>query len=203
MTTQRARHPRPAPPGRTQRGGPLATRAPAAARVLALQRQAGNRAVGRAAGAHAANGGAGAAEGHPRDRREDRHDPPALVLVGRLRPPRPRGRPRSQGALAQLGGRVALAGALEGRRGGHAAGHGGDRALEEGKPYARIKVHGAVVSAYSTGAGSGGHSKPVETWSLNADGVEWELPGGDGGGSGDGRGRRPAGRDVWDVDAPG
>jgi type VI protein secretion system component Hcp len=203
MTTQRARHPRPEPPGRTQRGGPLAARAPAAARVLALQRQAGNRAVV----ALLARTPRTEAPAQPKDTHA------IVATLGTI--PLLSFSWGVSGRRDRDGGPGVKELSLSSEAGSHspalwrAAAEGTPLGtveivlMKDGKPYARIKLHGAVVSAYSTGAGSAGRSKPVETWSLNADGVEWEIPRGDDAGDGAGRSRGPAGPDVWDVDAPG
>jgi type VI protein secretion system component Hcp len=203
MTTQRARHPRPEPPGRTQRGGPLAARAPAAARVLALQRQAGNRAVV----ALLARTPRTEALAQPKDTHA------IVAKIGTI--PLLSFSWGASGRRDRDGGPGVKELSLSSQAGSHspalwrAAAEGTPLGtveivlMKDGKPYARIKLHGAVVSAYSTGAGSAGRSKPVETWSLNADGVEWEIPRGDDAGDGAGRSRGPAGPDVWDVDAPG
>ena len=48
------------------------------------------------------------------------------------------------------------------------------RFVKDGKAYLTIKLKSALVSSYSvTGHGGAEHSQPMESWSLNATGIEY------------------------------
>ena len=57
---------------------------------------------------------------------------------------------------------------------------GGDRVRQkDGKPYMKIKLTNALISSFSvSGHGGGADSKPMESWTLNADKIEYETFGG-------------------------
>jgi len=46
--------------------------------------------------------------------------------------------------------------------------------MKEGTPYLRVKLHKAYITSYQIGGGGTGRAKPVETWSIDAESVEWE-----------------------------
>jgi type VI protein secretion system component Hcp len=50
---------------------------------------------------------------------------------------------------------------------------------KDGKPYMKIKLTNALISSISvSGHGGGADSKPMESWTLNADKIEYETFGG-------------------------
>ena len=50
---------------------------------------------------------------------------------------------------------------------------------KDGKPYMKIKLTNALISSFSvSGHGGGADSKPLESWTLNADKIEYETFGG-------------------------
>ena len=51
--------------------------------------------------------------------------------------------------------------------------------VKDGKPYMKIKLTNALISSFSvSGRGGGADSKPLESWTLNADKIEYETFGG-------------------------
>jgi type VI protein secretion system component Hcp len=59
--------------------------------------------------------------------------------------------------------------------------------VKDGKPYMKIKLTNALISSFSvSGHGGGADSKPMESWTLNADKIEYETFGG---GTAEGGGR--------------
>lgn len=50
---------------------------------------------------------------------------------------------------------------------------------KDGKPYMKIKLTNALISSFSvSGHGGGADAKPMESWTLNADKIEYETFGG-------------------------
>ena len=50
---------------------------------------------------------------------------------------------------------------------------------KDGKPYMKIKLTNALISSFSvSGHGGGPDAKPMESWTLNADKIEYETFGG-------------------------
>ena len=50
------------------------------------------------------------------------------------------------------------------------------RFVKDGKAYMTIKLHNAMVSSFSvSGAGGDTHGKPLESWTLNGDKIEYET----------------------------
>jgi type VI protein secretion system component Hcp len=51
--------------------------------------------------------------------------------------------------------------------------------VKDGKPYMKIKLTNALISSFSvSGHGGGADSRPLESWTLNADKIEYETFGG-------------------------
>ncbi len=51
--------------------------------------------------------------------------------------------------------------------------------VKDGKPYMKIKLTNALISSYSvSGHGGGPDTRPLESWTLNADKIEYETFGG-------------------------
>lgn len=206
--TQRARHLGPESPERTGRGGRVASRAPAAARVLELQRSAGNQAV-LALLARAPKGGKPApAKPAPAETPRGTHAVvegvgtiPLLSYqwgVGRgvtVGGTHGEGHPQVNELVitSELGEHsAALArAATDGRPGTVEV-----VTMKDGKPYLRITLEGALISSYSASGPGGGQTKPTETWTINADAIKWELVGAD---LGDPGGSRPAPGSEWDL----
>jgi len=197
--TRRARHLLPDSPERAERTGRGLARATPAARVLALQRQAGNRAVvallARAPGAKAP-----VKPKAPATPKETYLIVPKLGMLplrsfswgvsGRAGP---QAQINELTVTTELGDRSsALAQAVAT---GTSLGTVEIVLMKDGEPYARVKLHDALVSSYSMSNGDG-TGKPVESWTLNAKSIKWEAIGG---GAPD-RGSDGYDRSAWHLD---
>ena len=49
------------------------------------------------------------------------------------------------------------------------------RFVKDGKAYLTIRLHNALISSFSVSGSAEGHAKPLETWSLNGDKLEYEA----------------------------
>ena len=50
------------------------------------------------------------------------------------------------------------------------------RFIKRGRAYMTIKLHNAMISSFSvSGSGGDAHGKPLESWNLNGDKIEYET----------------------------